>query len=113
MTDIDHNEEHGETYAEACDRALTDIVDECESLNKQAEELRDEGGIGNSIAASILELRANELAKKGLELAKKRQKMPFGLDSAQGFGETIGSPAVTLAEQIQRGETDDSKPRVE
>ena len=81
--------------------ALEDVNEECQRLEARAEQLRGEG---KETEAEILERLAELLAKEGIELAEKRRKMPFGLDSAEGFGEVMENPAITLAEQMQRGE---------
>lgn len=91
--------DHGQTYGEAVEEVLNEVDEAVEDLRDDAEELRENG---DWVEAAIVEVMALSLTGDAAELEEKVGKMPFGLDSAQGYGEVIGSPAVTLAEEKQR-----------
>lgn len=102
--DPDPDREHGQTYGEAVDEALEECADAVEAAEQEAERLREEG---KTIEAFIIEGAAALLARDALGLARKRDRMPFGIESARGYGETMDNPALTFLEEQQREDDND------
>lgn len=107
MSDEDNSEheyEHGQTYGEAVDETLEECAAAVEAAHEKAERLREQG---KTQEAFIIEAMADLLARDALKLARKRDRMPFGLESAQGFGEAMENPTLSFLERTQREETDE------
>lgn len=99
MTDKDG---YGQTYGEAADELQEELGEAVKALEDEAANLRDEGGVVNRLVASYYEYQAAVLGASNMSLAEKRRRMPFGLESAQGFGETMANPTITAVENMQR-----------